>query len=58
MDRKETPTGLSPSADPPAQKRRKVVAGRGLLLFVVGVAFAAAALYTFVVVYGIISSSG
>ncbi|MGK6316764.1 hypothetical protein [Neorhizobium sp. DT-125] len=53
----ETPTGLSPSADHPAQKRRKMSAGRGLALFIAGVAAAAFAVYLFVVVYGLIAGT-
>jgi hypothetical protein len=51
--RSETPTGLSPSADPEPQKKRKVIAGRGLVMFIAGVAVAAFCLYAFVVLYGI-----
>ena len=51
MDKNETPTGLSPSADSPAQKKRKVMAGRGILMFIVGVAVAAFALYIFAAAY-------
>ena len=53
---KGTPTGLSPSADPPAQKKRKVFAGRGLALFVSGVAIAAFGLYILIAFYGILTS--
>lgn len=53
---KGTPTGLSPSADTPAQKNRKVLGGRGLALFIGGIAVAAFALYLFIVVYGVASS--
>ncbi|MGK9050955.1 hypothetical protein QTA58_20645 [Neorhizobium sp. CSC1952] len=53
----ETPTGLSPSADHPAQKRRKMRAGRGLALFIAGVAAAAFAVYLFVVVYGLVAGT-
>lgn len=56
MKDKETPTGLSPSADPPAQKRRKVMAGRGALMLIVGVALAAFSLYILIVLYGIFAS--
>ena len=36
--RNDTPTGPSPSADPPAQKQRKVLARRGLMRFILCVA--------------------
>lgn len=52
----ETPTGLSPSADPPAQKRRKVRAGRSALVLIAVVALAAFLLYIFIVLYGIFTS--
>lgn len=54
--KKGTPTGLSPSADSPSQKKRKVVAGRGLALFIAGFALMAFALYLFIVVYGVMAS--
>ena len=57
MGDKHTPTGLSPSADPPEQKKRKVVAGRGLMMLIAGVALAAFAIYTFIVLYGIMTST-
>lgn len=53
---KETPTGLSPSADSPEQKKRKLVAGQGLALFIAGFALVAFALYIFIVVYGVTTS--
>lgn len=55
-DETQTPTGLSPSADSPKQKRRKLRAGRGLLIFISGVALSAFALYIFVALYGIFTS--
>ena len=55
-DETETPTGLSPSADSPEQKGRKLLAGRGLLVFICGVALCAFALYIFVALYGIFTS--
>ncbi|MDX3977461.1 hypothetical protein [Shinella sp.] len=57
MGDKHTPTGLSPSADTPEQKKRKVVAGRGLMMLVAGVALGAFAIYTFIVLYGIMTST-
>lgn len=56
MERNETPTGLAPSADTPAEKRRKVRIGKGFVVLICAFALAAFALYTFIVVYGIISS--
>lgn len=52
----ETPTGLSPSDDTPAEKRTKLRAGKGLIWIICGVAVVAFALYAFTVVYGIIVS--
>ncbi|NSY15064.1 hypothetical protein [Agrobacterium vitis] len=57
FDKTETPTGLAPSADSPEQKRRKLLAGKGLMLFIVGIAALAAFLYVFIAVYGILSST-
>lgn len=54
---KETPTGLSPSADQPEQKHRKVVIGRGLVIFIACVAIAAFMIYAFIAAYGIIAGS-
>lgn len=56
MKTDETPTGLSPFDDSPAEKRTKVQAGKGLVWIICGVAVAAFALYAFTVVYGIIAS--
>ncbi|MCB5203804.1 hypothetical protein LH464_15130 [Neorhizobium sp. T786] len=53
---KRTPTGLSPSADSPEKKKRKIVAGRGLALFIAGFGLMAFALYLFIVVYGVTTS--
>lgn len=53
----ETPTGLSPSADPPAQKERKVSAGRGLVLLIGSVAIAAFAVYLFIIIYGLVTGT-
>ena len=52
-----TPTGLAPSADSGEQKRRKVTAGRGLLMFIAGIAVCAFAIYIFIVLYGIFASA-
>jgi len=57
MNPRETPAGLSPSGDAEPQKKRKVVAGRGLVMFVAAVAVAAFCLYILVVLYGIYSST-
>jgi hypothetical protein len=54
---RDTPTGLSPSADAPKEKQRRVVVGRGLAIFIAGVALAAFALYIFVVIYGIFAAT-
>lgn len=54
---RDTPAGLSPSAEPPKEKQRRVVVGRGLAIFIAGVALSAFALYIFIVVYGIFAST-
>ena len=53
-DHKKTPAGLAPSSDPPQQTRRKVLAGRGIVLFIAGVAVVAFGLYMLIVVYGLV----
>ncbi|MBW6425359.1 hypothetical protein KX729_28420 [Rhizobium sp. XQZ8] len=53
----ETPTGLAPSSDSSEQKKKKLQAGKGLMLFIVGIAALAAFLYVFIAVYGIFQSS-
>jgi hypothetical protein len=53
----ETPTGLAPSADSPEQKKKKLIAGKGLMLFIAGIAALAAVLYVFIAFYGIYSST-
>ena len=55
-DHDKTPAGLAPSADPPAQTRRKVLAGRGIVLFIAGVAAVAFGLYLMIVVYGLVKA--
>jgi hypothetical protein len=57
MDPRDTPTGLPPSADLPWQKRQKEMAGRGLAIFVVGVAIGAFAICGFIFIYGSIVSN-
>ncbi|CAN7639559.1 hypothetical protein LJR098_006184 [Rhizobium sp. LjRoot98] len=56
MEDRETPIGLAPSADPPAQKRRKVFAGRGIVMVIASIAVGAFILYAFIAMYGILSS--
>ncbi|PWE53936.1 hypothetical protein DEM27_23785 [Metarhizobium album] len=51
--KKTTPTGIAPSADPIKQTRRKVIAGRGVMLLIAGVAAIAFGLYAFAAVYGL-----
>lgn len=51
--KKTVPTGVAPSADPPQQTRRKVLAGRGVVLVIAGVAVIAFGLYLFATVYGL-----
>jgi len=49
----ETPTGLAPSADLPAEKGKRVTLGKGAITFICGVAVAAFAIYAFIVTYGL-----
>ncbi|WP_276120363.1 hypothetical protein [Pararhizobium qamdonense] len=56
MDESETPTGLAPSADAPAQKRRKVFAGNGLVMVIASIAVGAFFIYAFIAMYGVLSS--
>lgn len=56
IERKETPTGLAPSADSEADKRRGLRLGKGVLLVIVGIAACAFALYTFIALYGILTA--
>ena len=53
----ETPTELAPSADSLEQNKKKVQAGKGLMLFIVGIAALAAFLYGFIALYGIFQST-
>ena len=55
--RNEMPTGLAPSAGSPEQKKKKLIAGKGLTLFIAGIAALAAFLYVFIALYGIYSST-
>ena len=48
---------LAPSNDGPNQTTKKVNSGRGIILFIGGVAAVAFGLYLFIVVYGIVKSS-
>lgn len=57
MNDEKTPTGHSPSPVPPAQKRRKILAGRGALMLLAGIAIAAFSLYILIALYGILTSS-
>jgi hypothetical protein len=56
IERNETPTGLAPSADSEADKRRGLRLGRGTLMIIVGIAVCAFAIYTFIALYGIFTS--
>ena len=56
METRESPTGLAPSADSPAQSRRKVVAGRGVVLVIGSIAVGAFILYAIIVIYGVLYS--
>lgn len=56
MNDDETLTGRAPSAGSPEQKRRKILAGRGALMLIAGVALAAFSLYVLLVLYGIFTS--
>ncbi|TCV74572.1 hypothetical protein EDE05_103329 [Neorhizobium sp. R1-B] len=52
----EDEPGLAPSADSHGQKVKKARAGKGLVLFIVGVAVAALLLYLTIGIYAGISS--
>ncbi|WP_170117249.1 hypothetical protein [Neorhizobium alkalisoli] len=54
--RPEDEPGLAPSADSHGQKLTKARAGRGLVLFIAGVAIAALLLYLTIVIYAGISA--
>jgi len=56
METPETPTGVAPSADTPAQDRRKVVAGRGAEMLIGSIAFGAFILHAIIMLYGIFYS--
>ena len=56
METREIPTGVAPSADAPAQNRRKVVAGRGAVMVIGGIAVGAFILYAIIMMYGIFYS--
>lgn len=53
----ETPAGLAPSAESPEQKMKKLQAGKGLMLSIVGIAALAAFLYVFIALYGFFQST-
>lgn len=57
MVKRDTPTGLSPSADTPPQKKRRVLAGRAAVLLIAGVAVAAFALYLLIIVFGLMTGT-
>jgi hypothetical protein len=54
--RPEDEPGLAPSADSRGQKVKKARAGRGLVLFIAGVAIAALLLYLAIGIYAGISA--
>lgn len=51
---KGSPTGMAPSADTDAQKKQKVKAGRGLVIFLAGFAVLAFSIYIFAIVVGLL----
>jgi hypothetical protein len=56
METREIPTGVAPSADTPAQNRRKIVAGRGAVMVISSIAVGAFILYAIIMMYGIFYS--
>jgi hypothetical protein len=56
IEKKGTPTGLAPSADSEADKRRGLRLGKGTLMVIAGIAVCAFALYTFIALYGIFTA--
>ncbi|WP_426126297.1 hypothetical protein [Pararhizobium sp. PWRC1-1] len=49
-------TGLAPSNDTPAENRRKVAAGQGVVMVIGGIAVGAFILYAIIMMYGIFYS--
>ncbi|WP_156386945.1 MULTISPECIES: hypothetical protein [unclassified Rhizobium] len=56
MTENKTPTGLSPSSDPSAQKRRKLLFGKGAVVVISSIAVAAFTLYAVIVLYAIMTA--
>lgn len=56
METHQTPTGVAPSADTPAQNRRKVIAGKGAVMLIGSIAVGAFVLYAIIMIYGIMFS--
>jgi hypothetical protein len=56
MSKHETTTGLAPSANSPAQNRRKVSMGNGVILMIGAVAVGAFIIYAFIMIYGIMTA--
>jgi hypothetical protein len=57
MTKRQMPTGLAPSNDPPTQNRRKVAFGRGAITVIGAIAIGAFALYAIIVIYGVLTAS-
>ncbi|WP_438750038.1 hypothetical protein [Pararhizobium sp. O133] len=57
MTSHDTPTGLAPSADTPAKKRRKLVVGKGVIIVISSIAVAAFTLYTVIVLDAIFTAA-
>ncbi len=57
MMRPEDEPGLSPSADSHSQKVRKARAGRGLIVFIIGIAVLALLVYITIGIYAAITAT-
>lgn len=57
MTENKTPTGLPPSTDASARKRRKLLFGKGTVVVISSIAVAAFTLYAVIVLYAIMTAT-
>ena len=57
MTEYKTPTGLPPSTDASARKRRKLLFGKGTVVVISSIAVAAFTLYAVIVLYAIMTAT-